>query len=580
MTGPSSHPAKTEAPAQAPTPSDHWRGLLQLLRPNRLNLAAGIAISVLQCGTTLGMAAMTRRLFEAAGMTDPSPGVPTLAGILIGLAIVTGLLGIGGQWLILSSIRSATARLRTQLFERIQNLPKAYHDRNPRTRLMGLLTYDSDRVEQFLLAFNSQLLPNGLVAVFLAAALAIHSPVLFIFLAAVAPPIYLVTRFSLARCHKAASATRAAIADYTAQTSNSLRNLELVWFHGVGERLLAETRGSAVRLANAAVESGWRWTIHQRAQAVAYLAISTLVLAIGTTAVRRGSVSTGELLAAYALAALCLHYLREAGVGVGAVLLGRESWFALHRFLLETAHAPLPPARRLRLSGNLEVRNVSFTHHTHDRVQPVLHDVSLRLAPGRVTVLTGSNGSGKSTLLHLILGLYRPDSGSILADGIPLDEINLDDLRSQIGFVPQDPVLISGTVLQNLRFAHPAASDDEIDAAARFSLLDEVVARLPMGYQTQLGEHGILISGGQRQRLALARAVLRKPTLLILDEPTNHMDQEAIRELLLRIRSLKPMPAVLVITHIPEVIALADDAWSIVDGCLVPRPLAAIPTPA
>jgi ABC-type bacteriocin/lantibiotic exporter with double-glycine peptidase domain len=312
--------------------------------------------------------------------------------------------------------------------------------------------------------------------------------------------------------------------------------------------------------------------VHQRLQQLSYLGISAVVLIIGSRAVEKGSITSGDLLSFYALAALTLNYVRDAGLGVGAVVLGRDPWLALHTFLAQSPQDIYPGSRQIRFSGAIRLRNLSFQYATPGRERRILDNVSLELSPGRFTALTGANGSGKSTLLQLVLGLYRPDSGSLFADGIPYAELDVADLRRQIGVVAQDPPLITGTVRDNIAYARPEASREEVEQAARTALAHDFIQQLPKGYDTEVGEHGILLSGGQRQRLALARALLIHAPLLILDEPTNHVDQEGVRDLLLSLRSLQPPPAILVITHVPAVLALADEAWTLNHGTLTRNP--------
>ncbi len=302
---------------------------------------------------------------------------------------------------------------------------------------------------------------------------------------------------------------------------------------------------------------------------------SAVVLVIGSRAVEQGSITSGDLLSFYALAALTLNYVRDAGLGVGSVVLGRDPWLALHTFLAQSPQHIYPGSRQIPFTGAISLRNLSFQYSTPGRERRIFNDLSIDLIPGRFIALTGANGSGKSTLLQLVLGLYRPDSGSLLADGIPYTELDVADLRRQIGVVAQDPPLITGTIRENIAYAHPDAPLHEVQEAARTALAHAFIQQLPKGYETEVGEHGVLLSGGQRQRLALARDLLIHAPLLILDEPTNHVDQEGVRDLLLSLRSLHPSPAILVITHVPAVLALADEAWTLADGQLTRNPLPA-----
>jgi ABC-type bacteriocin/lantibiotic exporter with double-glycine peptidase domain len=154
----------------------------------------------------------------------------------------------------------------------------------------------------------------------------------------------------------------------------------------------------------------------------------------------------------------------------------------------------------------------------------VLRNVSFRVAPGQKIALVGRSGSGKSSLVALLLGLYLPSEGEVLYDGIPIRELDLRELRGQIGVVVQDPFLFSTTVRENVAFHDPTLSLDEVMAAAHVAGIDDEISAMPLGYDTILSEGGATLSGGQRQRLQLARAIARRPRVLLLDEATSHLD--------------------------------------------------------
>ncbi len=184
------------------------------------------------------------------------------------------------------------------------------------------------------------------------------------------------------------------------------------------------------------------------------------------------------------------------------------------------AARPLPTA-----AGRLTFDGVSFAYPGTSLA--VLQDIRLEVQPGEVLALVGPSGAGKSTLFNLIPRFYDPTAGRICLDGHDLREVTLVSLRGQIGLVPQEPHLFSGSVRENLRYGRLEASDGDLAAAARAANADDFIARLPQGYDTLVGEKGIKLSGGQRQRIAIARAVLRDPRLLLLDEATSSLDSES-----------------------------------------------------
>ena len=187
------------------------------------------------------------------------------------------------------------------------------------------------------------------------------------------------------------------------------------------------------------------------------------------------------------------------------------------------------------IEGRVEFRGV---HFGYEEAKPVLEDLSFVVEPGEMIGLAGHSGAGKSTLINLICRFYEPQEGAILIDAHDTRRVNLQSLRRQIGVVLQDPFLFNGTVADNVAYGHPEASLEEIVAAARAANAHDFVMDMPDGYDTMVGERGLRVSGGERQRLAIARAILRDPRILILDEATSNVDtrteaqiQEALERL-------------------------------------------------
>ncbi|HEX2722822.1 MAG TPA: ABC transporter ATP-binding protein [Gemmatimonadaceae bacterium] len=220
------------------------------------------------------------------------------------------------------------------------------------------------------------------------------------------------------------------------------------------------------------------------------------------------------------------------------------------------------------IDGRVEFREVSFAYLPDI---PVLKRVSFVAESGSTTALVGSSGSGKSTLIGLVMAFYRPEQGTILVDGHDLSEVRLRDYRSQLGVVMQDNFLFDGTVRENIAFARPDATDEQIREVSRIAHCDEFVSGFDKGYDTIVGERGVKLSGGQRQRVAIARAILADPRILILDEATSSLDSES--EALIRdgLRSLRRGRTTFVIAHRLSTIESADQILVLESGEIVER---------
>ena len=208
-----------------------------------------------------------------------------------------------------------------------------------------------------------------------------------------------------------------------------------------------------------------------------------------------------------------------------------------------------------RLRGEIEFRNVSFTYGGRESV---LEGISFHVRPGEYVAIAAPSGVGKTTLLSLILRFYRPTSGELYFDGRPASDFDLISLRRRIGYVSQSPCLLSGTIVENLRYGNPEATEEEVFRAARVAGIHDFIVSLPAGYATQLGEGGANLSQGEKQRLALARALVRDPDILILDEPTAALDGQTEESLLRSLPSVRRHRTVVVASHRMSTIMDAD----------------------
>lgn len=250
----------------------------------------------------------------------------------------------------------------------------------------------------------------------------------------------------------------------------------------------------------------------------------------------------------------------------GGVALGRV--FEILDVQPEVRQLPTGKARH-EFKGEIAFERVRFRYA--DDV-PVLEDISFRIPAGATCAIVGVSGSGKSTLADLLLRFYDPDSGSILIDGLPLCDLLLGDVRREIALVEQTPLLFRATVRENIAYASPSASMDQIREAARAAAIDDFIGSLPEGYDTVIGERGCTISAGERQRLALARALLRKPAILIMDEPTSALDPQSEAVISRTIAETLSGRTVILITHRLSLAEMADIVLVLDGGRIVEAP--------
>ncbi|SBT09510.1 Iron-sulfur clusters transporter atm1, mitochondrial (fragment) [Candidatus Propionivibrio aalborgensis] len=207
----------------------------------------------------------------------------------------------------------------------------------------------------------------------------------------------------------------------------------------------------------------------------------------------------------------------------------------------------LIPQREAAGKAYLTIHNLAFRYG--EQLPWLYRNLDLAFKPGHLSVIMGPSGCGKSTLAKLMLGFYQPQEGQIALDGRDIRNLAANELRSVFGVVPQDTVLFSGTLYQNLVMAHPQATFDDVIAACKAAEIHEVIEKLPEGYQTEIGERGTGLSGGQKQRIAIARALLKRPKILIFDEAVSNLDQPTAELFALTINKLKGKVTMIFITH-------------------------------
>ena len=271
-----------------------------------------------------------------------------------------------------------------------------------------------------------------------------------------------------------------------------------------------------------------------------------VVLAVGAYEVIVGDWSLGSLLAFQAYLGYVYgpaYFLATANLQLQNALAALERVSALYDIVPEETGIGIPVER---LSGEIEFKKVSFSYAGR---KPVLQDVSCLIRPGEHVAIVGPSGVGKTTLVSLILRFYQPTQGEIWFDGRPASEYELGSLRQRIGYVSQSVLLLSGTINDNLRYGNPEASQEQVVRAARVAGIHDLVVSLPEGYDSPVGERGVNLSEGQKQRLAIARALIKQPDILVLDEPTSGLDSLVERSIFDALPALVRDKTLFVVAH-------------------------------
>ncbi len=549
----------------------------------RGRLLLGAALAVGQAAAIWPTAFLLRFTFDRAlPAADPRALGLAGAGVLAASLAQAGFT-LGARAVTLDVVKDAVARLRGLLVDELLARPRAFHLRADRGALHAAVVQDTERLDDAGVVFLTQFMPAAVGGLGLLGVLAwLHWP-LCLALAALWPVLFLAGRRLRGRLRAGVRAFHAAFERYSQSTGELLRRLDLTRMQGAeaAETALQRERIGTLRRAGRAV--AWEGTVHQTGHEIFGVLTGLALLLLGGAAVIQGTLTVGSLVSCFFVARALGHAQNQLVGLVPKLLAGHDALRSLAPLLPlapdgadDPAFTVPPYAGRKplpRFDGGIEFRDVTFTYP--GTTAPVLRGVCLHLRPGETAALVGPNGAGKSTLIYLLLGFYRPAAGDLRAGGQPYADLDLAGVRARIGVVPQSPTFFRGTVRENLTYGAPANANPP-GAAVRRALeragAAGFVADLPGGLETVIGDDGLRLSGGQRQRLALARALLREPALLVLDEPSTHLDPAAVDTLVNALRAGTPRPAVLLVSHDRALVArccgAGEPVYELGDGLL------------
>ncbi len=454
-----------------------------------------------------------------------------------------------------------------EVLKRVYSLSRLYYSQADRKELHTILVNDLIHVDIMTNAVVGKLIPATIVTLLITLILLYFQPLLFISVFSIFPLLYIMQRAIKPALNKFIRKQRNAYGTLSSKVMFALEALDLTHLRAAQQEEIMEQLSTAARFRAISLKLMLFKEGHAFIQDMLTIASSMVCLLLGGVIVARGGMTLGELFSFYTATLLLRPYLRTLWATIPGILEGIESLQRLYDLLQVANLSPYAGREKITFSGNITLENVSFGYNH----RTILQDVNLSIRPQSIVVIMGPNGAGKSTIVNLILGFYRPQTGRLLADGQPFDVLDINHLRQFIGVAPQNPFIFSGTVLENISYGCPEVGEAEVWRATRLATADAFIAELPNGYDTLIGHNGLLLSGGQCQRIALARALLRHPRLLILDEPTNHLDATAIHRFIQNLKNLEDMPACIMITHNIDIINEADYIYFLEEGKIVAR---------
>ncbi|MFI7250143.1 ABC transporter ATP-binding protein [Micromonospora chalcea] len=545
---------RTVSPAEKAQARDvSLRRIGGLFTAHRGPLATVVAIIVASSIIAMATPLLLRTVIDRA---LPERDVTLLAWLVAGMvavAAVTSVLGVAQTWISTRVGQQVMHRLRADVFAHLQRQSIGFFVRTRTGEVQSRITNDIGGMQAVVTSTATSIAANLTTVVATTIAMLALSWRLTLVSAVVLPPALWLTR-RVARLRREITAQRQReLADLTVTIEEglSVSGVRLAKTLGTGPALVDRFTASSARLVDLELRSELAGRWRMAAMSIVFAAIPAVIYLGAGLPGTAGTLTIGTLVAFTALQGNLFRPLMGL-LNVGVTLTASLALFARIFEYLDLPVEVAEPARPVPLDpatarGHLRVEDVTFSYPGSDTA--ALAGVSLDVPAGTSLALVGETGSGKSTLAALISRLHDPAAGRITIDGIDLRDLRPADLAAVVGVVSQETYLLHGTVRDNLRYARPDATDADIEAAARAARIHDLIAALPDGYDTMVGSRGHRFSGGEQQRLAIARTLLRDPRILVLDEATSALDTETERAVQRALDELARGRTVVTIAH-------------------------------
>lgn len=458
--------------------------------------------------------------------------------------------------------------LRRRLFAHVQRLPQSFHAHASTGDLLTRLTGDILMLRELLVASFLAVVTETVVVIGFVVVMFLVEWRLALLAVVAVPVIFVSMTVYSNRMRLATQKQRRREGELAGRLHEVLAGIHVVQLFGREDEEDERLRSLNRRSARSGMKATRLEAKLNRTVELSVAAATAAVLWFGATQVIAGRLTPGELIVFFAYMQGFYRPLRRISRVTQRASKASSCVERVTNVLDRPSDLRDGPQEAPPFRGEIRFAGVGFGYEPG---REVLRDIELVVRPGTTVAVVGPTGAGKSTLLGLVPRLYDPSRGAVLVDGIDVRELTVSSLRDQIAVVPQDGMLFSGTIFENIAYGELDATAEEVEAAARAACVHDFVSGLPEGYGTAVGERGVTLSGGQRQRLAIARALVKNAPIVLLDEPTTHLDAEAQRLVIEALERLLDSRTALVVAHRLETVRRADEVVVLEAGRIARR---------
>lgn len=505
-----------------------YKRILSYVKPYLHVLAAALLCTVLAAAGNLYLPWIIKDMVDKVLADKDAFMLNMIAASIVAIFLFRGIFFYGQNYLMSWVGQHVIIDIRGEVFRKLQRLSMSFYDKNKTGTIMSYVTNDVNALQGAMIENTIELVTEGFILLGSICAMVYLDWKLTLFTFCTFPAVLWFMNFFGKKIRRSGGMIQEATADITSVLQESVASARVVKsFVREGYEIERFDKENMANFNANMRNARYMATLTPTIEFVAALGV-TLILWYGGHNVIDGETSPGALIAFLVYAVNISNPIKRITRVIGNIqkaLAAAQRVF--HVLDLEEEVKDLPDAVALPpVKGSVSFEHVSFSYNSGDEV---IHDLSFSVEPGQVIGIVGPSGAGKSTIASLLPRFYNCDAGTIRIDGTDICSVTLDSLREQVGIVPQETILFNGTVYDNILYGRLEASREEIEAAAKAANAHDFILALPQGYDTMLGDRGVNISGGQRQRLAIARAILKNPRILILDEATSALDTESER---------------------------------------------------